>query len=143
MIDWSHIEKQVNEFGKDLVKTLQEQENSYRKKVEREAIREVENVESIKLKHLESLKLDKQNADHITRILKCISIIEGSSKKAKNVPKLAKEAGLDEETVKVLVEVVRYGKLYQKFMDAKPEIADMLFQRKGQATESNPEWMGP
>ena len=117
------FEKEIEQFKTSFMDKLRAEINSIKEEIRKEEIRKREREIDEKVKQLEKIKLSKNNAK---LFLKYIKIIEEFENTRKDTHIIASEYGVDIDTVELLRNAVRYARIYEKFKDAKMQIASYL-----------------
>jgi|GEM_PF-4064793 hypothetical protein len=120
------IAKMVDRFKEDLLKELRNQENNYAQIIRQEVLSEVQDRENAILKRLENVQLDQRIADDVMKFLKLFAALDKNPKLIRDPKKLSELTGLNIEYTKVLVDVWRYGRIYEKIRSMKSSIVDMI-----------------
>lgn len=119
--------EEIDRFKAGFSELVRRYSNELRAELEREIHKEKKERENQKLREFEKIQLSKANA---SRFLKILQIIE-DLKEERNlgdgkIPIIANKYGISKEEAEILLNMIRYARLYHKFADAKTEIYRFL-----------------
>ncbi len=93
----------------------------------RDIEKELKAKEDQKLKELEQLKLSKANARYFKKIIQILEELESKTNlRGGKVPIIAEKYRLTIDEAKVIINMVRYARLFKKFVDTKQELIKYL-----------------
>jgi len=122
------FEKELEKFKIGFMDILRNEINKMREQIRQEEFKKKENEREQKIKQLERIRLSRGNAELFVKIIKIINEVENASKLPDHakVTQMAQELNLDLETVQIIVDCVRYSKIFEKFQQAKTQVISYL-----------------
>jgi len=127
MVSLFPIENKIDKMKVEFMDWLRDYvTNSLRPQLLKEISKELGKDELMQVERMEKLQPSKENALFFLKCIRAIEAIEKIQNPKPKIQKIAKEFGLSESEVRVLVDIVRYHRLYQKFMASKEDILRLI-----------------
>ena len=119
--------EEIDRFKAGFSELVRQYSNELRAELEREIYREKKERENQRLKEFEKIQLSKANAPKFLKILQIIEDLKDKDNFGEGkITLIASKYGISKEEAEIVLNMIRYARLYQKFASTKTEIYRFL-----------------
>jgi|GEM_PF-2442898 hypothetical protein len=123
MVNFLAIGRKIDEQKIEFIEWFRNYVNDVlRPQLIKEISKKLNDDKLLQLEEMEKKQLSEANAQFFLKCIKAIKAIEKTRNPGPKVAKIAEEVGLLESEVEILLNAVRYHRLYEKFMASKDQI---------------------
>ena len=119
--------EEIDRFKAGFSELVRQYSNELRAELEKEIYKEKKERENQRLKEFEKIQLSKANAPKFLKILQIIEDLKDKDNLGEGKTSLiASKYGISKEEAEIILNMIRFARLYRKFADAKTEIYRFL-----------------